>query len=75
MDTPYQWAKQVASHWGGTRNGTIVHWPCRIEAKSEIRNQITGWWSEGALISARDAGGGGDALDPLQRRDSVLSRV
>ena len=29
MDTPYQWTKQVASHWGGTRNGTIVHWPRR----------------------------------------------
>ncbi|HYJ12159.1 MAG TPA: sulfatase-like hydrolase/transferase, partial [Thermomicrobiales bacterium] len=27
MDTPYQWTKQIASHWGGTRNGTIVHWP------------------------------------------------
>jgi len=27
MDTPYQWTKQVASHFGGTRNGTIVHWP------------------------------------------------
>jgi arylsulfatase len=27
MDTPYQWTKQVASHWGGTRNGMIVHWP------------------------------------------------
>ena len=25
MDTPYQWTKQVASHWGGTRNGTIIH--------------------------------------------------
>jgi len=24
MDTPYQWTKQVASHWGGTRNGTII---------------------------------------------------
>lgn len=30
MDTPYQWTKQVASHWGGTRNGTIVHWPRSI---------------------------------------------
>ena len=29
MDTPFQWTKQVASHWGGTRNGTIVHWPTR----------------------------------------------
>ena len=33
MDTPYQWTKQVASHWGGTRNGTIVHWPNGIKAK------------------------------------------
>ena len=33
MDTPYQWTKQVASHFGGTRNGTIVHWPRGIEAK------------------------------------------
>ena len=40
MDTPYQWTKQVASHWGGTRNGTIVHWPKGIEAKGEIRNQF-----------------------------------
>src|SRR3990172_5335424 len=31
MDTPYQWTKQVASHWGGTRNGTIVHWPNRFK--------------------------------------------
>ena len=29
MNTPLQWTKQVASHWGGTRNGTIVHWPQR----------------------------------------------
>jgi arylsulfatase A-like enzyme len=40
MDTPYQWTKQVASHWGGTRNGTIVHWPRGIKAKGEIRNQF-----------------------------------
>ena len=40
MDTPYQWTKQVASHWGGTRNGTIVHWPRGIEAKGEIRAQF-----------------------------------
>ena len=40
MCTPYQWTKQVASHWGGTRNGTIVHWPNGIEAKGEIRNQF-----------------------------------
>jgi arylsulfatase A-like enzyme len=40
MDTPYQWTKQVASHWGGTRNGTIVHWPNGIAAKGEIRAQF-----------------------------------
>jgi arylsulfatase len=40
MDTPYQWTKQVASHWGGTRNGTIVHWPKGIAAKGEIRSQF-----------------------------------
>ena len=33
MNTPYQWTKQVASHWGGTRNGTIVHWPKGIKAQ------------------------------------------
>jgi len=41
LDTPYQWTKQVASHWGGTRNGTIVHWPKGIQAKGEIRSQFT----------------------------------
>ena len=39
-DAPYQWTKQVASHWGGTRNGTIVHWPNGIKAKGEIRSQF-----------------------------------
>ena len=41
MDTPYQWTKQVASHWGGTRNGTIVHWPGGIQAKGEVRSQFS----------------------------------
>ena len=40
MDTPYQWTKQVASHFGGTRNGTIVHWPKGIQARGEIRSQF-----------------------------------
>jgi arylsulfatase A-like enzyme len=40
MNTPYQWTKQVASHFGGTRNGTIVHWPKGIEGKGEIRSQF-----------------------------------
>ena len=33
MCAPYQWTKQVASHWGGTRNGTIVHWPAGIASQ------------------------------------------
>jgi arylsulfatase len=41
MDSPYQWTKQVASHWGGTRNGTIVHWPKGIKDKGGHRNQFT----------------------------------
>jgi Sulfatase len=41
MDTPYQWTKQVASHWGGTRNGTIVHWPKGIKEKGGMRNQFS----------------------------------
>ena len=41
MDTPYQWTKQIASHWGGTRNGTIVHWPAGIlRSQGEIRSQF-----------------------------------
>ena len=41
MSTPYQWTKQVASHFGGTRNGTIVHWPKGIQAKGEVRSQFS----------------------------------
>ncbi|MEY9968375.1 hypothetical protein ABIA33_006459 [Streptacidiphilus sp. MAP12-16] len=41
MCTPYQWTKQAASHWGGTRNGTIVHWPAGITAQGEIREQFS----------------------------------
>ena len=31
MDTPFQWTKQVASHFGGTRNGMVMSWPKRIQ--------------------------------------------
>lgn len=40
MDTPYQWIKQVASHFGGTRNGLIVHWPAGIEEAGGLRHQF-----------------------------------
>ena len=39
MNCPYQWTKQIASHWGGTRNGMAVRWPKGIKAKGEVRNQ------------------------------------
>ncbi|MDR6971961.1 arylsulfatase [Leifsonia shinshuensis] len=41
MDAPFQWTKQVASHWGGTRNGTIIHWPDGITDKGGLRSQFT----------------------------------
>ncbi|KRA25357.1 arylsulfatase [Microbacterium sp. Root61] len=41
MDSPFQWTKQVASHWGGTRNGTIVHWPAGISEPGGQRSQFT----------------------------------
>jgi len=39
-NTPFQWTKQVASHFGGTRNGMVLHWPKGIRAKGEIRSQF-----------------------------------
>ena len=41
MCAPFQWTKQVASHWGGTRNGTIVHWPAGIQESGGLRSQFT----------------------------------
>ncbi|WP_265523128.1 arylsulfatase [Oerskovia flava] len=41
MNSPLQWTKQVASHWGGTRNGTIVHWPARLTERGGLRSQFT----------------------------------
>ena len=38
-DTPFAWTKQVASNYGGTRNGMVVHWPKGITAKGELRSQ------------------------------------
>jgi arylsulfatase len=39
-DTPFAWTKQVASNFGGTRNGMVVYWPKRIKAKGEVRSQF-----------------------------------
>ena len=35
-----QWTKQVASHFGGTRNGMVISWPARIKDKGTIRTQF-----------------------------------
>ncbi len=41
MNTPFQWTKQVASHWAAPANGTIVHWPRGIEERGGLRTQFT----------------------------------
>ena len=39
MDTPFQWTKQIASHYGGTRNGLVISWPARIKDVGTLREQ------------------------------------
>jgi arylsulfatase len=41
LDTPFAWTKQVASDFGGTRNGMVVHWPRGIKSKHEVRTQFS----------------------------------
>jgi arylsulfatase len=38
-DTPFTWTKMVASNYGGTRNGLVVHWPGGLKARGEVRTQ------------------------------------
>jgi hypothetical protein len=40
MDTPMQWTKQVASHFGGTRNGMVISWPAHIKDRGGLRSQF-----------------------------------
>jgi arylsulfatase A-like enzyme len=40
FDTPFSWTKQVASDFGGTRNGTVIHWPKGIQEKGGLRSQF-----------------------------------
>jgi arylsulfatase A-like enzyme len=39
LDCPFQWTKQVASHFGGTRSGFLISWPAGIKALGEVRSQ------------------------------------
>jgi arylsulfatase len=41
LDAPFGWMKQVASDFGGTRNGMVVSWPKGIKARNEIRQQFS----------------------------------
>lgn len=41
FDSPFMWTKQVASDFGGTRNGTVIHWPNGIRSKGGIRSQFS----------------------------------
>ena len=41
MDTPFQWTKQVASHFGGTRNDLVISWPRRIKQTGQVRSQFS----------------------------------
>ncbi|WP_116365743.1 arylsulfatase [Parahaliea mediterranea] len=40
MSTPFQWTKQVASHFGGTRNPMIISWPAQIDDRGGLRSQF-----------------------------------
>jgi arylsulfatase A-like enzyme len=40
MDAPMQWTKQIASHFGGTRNGMVISWPARIKDRGALRTQF-----------------------------------
>ncbi|MBT5701526.1 MAG: arylsulfatase [Gammaproteobacteria bacterium] len=40
LDSPFQWMKQVASHFGGTRNALAVSWPEGIKSRGELRQQF-----------------------------------
>jgi arylsulfatase A-like enzyme len=40
MDSPFQWTKQIASHFGGTRNGMVISWPKRIKKGNGLRTQF-----------------------------------
>jgi|WetSurMetagenome_2_1015567.scaffolds.fasta_scaffold07639_5 arylsulfatase A-like enzyme len=39
MCAPFQWTKQIASHYGGTRNGMVVSWPAQVKDRGALRTQ------------------------------------
>jgi len=41
MDSPFSYTKQVASDFGGTRNGMVIHWPKGIKSRGQVRSQFS----------------------------------
>ena len=41
LDTPYQWTKEVASHFGGTRNGMVMSWPAESRTRAASATSST----------------------------------
>ena len=79
-NTPFQWTKQVASHFGGTRNGMVMHWPKGIKAKGEVRWQfhhvidVAPTALEAAKIPAAQDGQRRRAAADGRRLDALLRR-
>ncbi len=79
-NTPFQWTKQVASHFGGTRNAMVMHWPSRITARGEVRSQFhhvidiaptvleAATLPEPTMVNGVDAAGDGRRVDGLHVR-------
>jgi arylsulfatase A-like enzyme len=78
LDAPFEYTKQVASDFGGTRNGMVIHWPKGIKAKGEVRSQfghvvdIAPTVYEAAKIPAPKKVNGIDQ-DPLEGNSLVYS--
>jgi arylsulfatase len=53
FDTPFQWVKQVASHFGGTRQGMCMSWPGHITDKGGIRTSCRRSWKRRAFPRPR----------------------
>ncbi len=78
MNSPFSWTKQVASDFGGTRNGMVIHWPKGIKAKGEVRSQfghvvdIAPTVYEAAKVPAPKKVNGIDQ-DPLEGKSLIYS--
>ncbi len=78
LNAPFSWTKQVASDFGGTRNGMVIHWPKGIKAKGEVRSQfahaidIAPTVLEACMVPAPTTVNG-IAQDPIEGKSLVYS--